>query len=74
MAIHRSLREQSKFYTAKGFHIIDCEHRAGSHWLVTFAEFPEPQIVTTNMKDPRAWKNNVANYRRLKEKANGTDT
>ena len=81
MAIHRALREQAKFYAAKGFHIISATPRAGSHWLAVFAEFPEPQIVTANMSDPRAWRNNVAHYRRLKDKiiqqmkgeANGSD-
>ena len=68
MAIHRSLREQAKFYASKGFHMISATPRAGSHWLVTFAEFPEPQIVSHNGSDARAWRNNVAAYRRLKEK------
>jgi hypothetical protein len=73
MAIPRVLRDQAKFYASKGFHIIDAEPRAGSHFLVTFAEFPEPQIITKNMKDPRAMHNNVSAYRRLKEKNSGTD-
>lgn len=74
MAIHRALREQAKFYASKGFHIISATPRAGSHWLAVFAEFPEPQIVTANMSDPRAWRNNVAHYRRLKERNHGSDT
>ena len=74
MKLPRVLREQAKFYESKGFHMIEAEPRAGSHWMVKFAEFPEPQIVTKNvMTDRRAIHNNVAHYRRLKEKANGTD-
>ena len=68
MAIHRALRDQAKFYASKGFHMVSATPRAGSHWLVIFAEFPDPQIVSVNGSDPRAWRNNVAHYRRLKEK------
>ena len=74
MSIPRVLRDQARFYESKGFHIIDAQPRAGSHFLVTFAEFPEPQIVTKNVKDPRAMHNNVSVYRRLKEKHSGTNT
>lgn len=74
MTIPRVLRDQAKFYASKGFHIVDAEPRAGSHFLVTFAEFPEPQIITKNTGDYRAMHNNVSVYRRLKEKANGTNT
>ena len=74
MPIPRVLRDQAKFYASKGFHIIDAEPRAGSHFLVKFAEFPEPQIITKNAGDHRAMHNNVSVYRRLKEKANGTNT
>jgi hypothetical protein len=73
MAIPRVLRDQAKFYASKGFHIIDAEPRVGAHFLVRFAEFPERQILTKNAGDPRAMLNNVSVYRRLKEKANGTD-
>lgn len=74
MKIPRVLREQAKFYESKGFHIIDVEPRSGAHFLLKFAEFPEPQIVTKNGSDSRAMHNNVAQYRRLKEKSNGTNT
>lgn len=74
MNIPRVLREQAKFYESKGFHIIDVEPRSGAHFLVKFAEFPEPQIITKNGSDSRAMHNNVAQYRRLREKANGTNT
>ena len=74
MKIPRVLREQAKFFESKGFHIIDVEPRSGAHFLVKFAEFPEPQIVTKNGSDSRAMHNNVAQYRRLKEKSNGTNT
>jgi hypothetical protein len=74
MTIPRVLRDQAKFYASKGFHIIEAEPRAGSHFLVKFAEFPEPQILTKNAGDHRAMHNNVSAYRRLKEKADGTNT
>ena len=74
MTIPRCLREQAKFYASKGFHIIEAEPRAGSHWMVRFAEFPDLVVLSNNaMVDRRAVHNNVAHYRRLKEKANGTD-
>lgn len=63
--IPRVLREQVKFYENKGFHVTSVEPRAGSHFLLTFAELKQPQIVTKSASDPRAWLNNVANYRRL---------
>jgi hypothetical protein len=71
VVIPRVLREQAKFYETKGFHMIDTEQRGGSHFLATFAEFPEPQIVTKNLSDQRSMHNNVSAYRRLKEKAYG---
>ena len=82
MTIPRCLREQAKFYASKGFHMVDAEPRSGAHWLVKFAEFPEPVIITKSTTDGRALHNNVAHYRRLKNKivealkgqANGTNT
>ena len=73
MAIPRSLREQAKFYEKKGFHIIDVEPRNGAHFLVKFAEFPESFVLSKNSSDTHALLNNVAHYRRLKEKANETN-
>ena len=74
MAIPRCLREQAKFYASKGFHMTEAEPRAGAHWLVKFAEFPDPVILSKNGSDWRAMHNNVSAYRRLKEKADGTNT
>lgn len=68
MTVPRCLRDQAKFYASKGFHMTEVEPRSGSHFLVKFAEFPDPVIVTKNVNDPRALHNNVAAYRRLKEK------
>jgi len=48
--------------------MIDAQPRNGSHFMVRFAEFPEPQIITKSASDYRAMHNNVAQYRRLKEK------
>jgi hypothetical protein len=74
MTIPKCLRDQAKFYVSKGFHMVDAQPRSGSHFLVKFAEFPDPVILTKNAGDPRAMLNNVSAYRRLKEKANGTNT
>lgn len=72
MNIPRVLREQVKEYERAGFHVIDVEPRSGAHFKLWFAEFPDqPQIVTKNGSDPRALKNNIAHYKRVKEKANG---
>lgn len=54
--------------------MIDAEPRSGSHWMVRFAEFPDAIVLTKNAGDFRAMHNNVAMFRRLKEKANGTNT
>jgi hypothetical protein len=65
MNIPRVLRDQLKFYEGKGFHVTSIEPRNGAHFLVVFAEFPQAQIISKNGSDPRAWHNNVAQYRRL---------
>ena len=72
MNVPRVLREQVKEYERAGFHVINVEPRSGSHFKLWFAEFPDqPQIVTKNTLDPRSIKNNIAHYKRVKEKANG---
>lgn len=65
MKITQRMRKQIKEYEREGFHVIGIEERAGSHKLLRFAEFPEPQIVTDCKSDWRAFKNNIARYRRL---------
>jgi hypothetical protein len=59
------MRKQVKEYEREGFHVVSIEDRAGSHKMVTFAEFPEPQIVSDCKSDWRALKNNIARFRRL---------
>lgn len=68
MDIPRVLRAQIKTYERNGFTTVRVEARSGSHFKVWFAEFDEPQIVTKNAVDPRALKNNIARFKRLKEK------
>jgi hypothetical protein len=68
MKVSQRLRKQVKEYEREGFHVVSIENRTGSHKLVTFAEFPEPQIVTASQSDWRALKNNIARFRRLAEK------
>ena len=74
MKINKRLRKQLKEYEREGFTVVNVEDRAGSHKLLTFAEFPEPQVVSDCKSDWRAFKNNIARYRRLatahKEKLN----
>ena len=65
MKIPRELREQIKFYANNGFHVTNVEPRNGAHFLLTFVEFPQKMIITISATDPRAWRNNISNYRRL---------
>ena len=67
MKVPQVLRKQIVEYEKAGFHVVDVEPRSGSHFKITFAEFPQPQIITKNGSDWRAIKNNVSAYRRLKE-------
>lgn len=67
MQIPQRMRKQIKEYERAGFHAISIECRAGAHKLVTFAEFPEPQILTDSQSDWRALKNNISRFRRLAE-------
>ena len=65
MKVSQRMRKQIKEYEREGFHVVSVEDRAGSHKMVTFAEFSEPQIVTDSKSDWRALKNNIARFRRL---------
>lgn len=65
MEIPQCLREQLKFYERYGFHAVKVDSRSGSHFRVTFAEFPQPQFVTKNVNEQRGWKNNLSRYKRL---------
>ena len=65
MKLSQGLRKQVKEYEREGFHVVSIENRSGSHKMLTFAEFPEPQIVTACQSDWRALKNNIARFRRL---------
>lgn len=67
MKVPQRLRKQIKEYEREGFHVVSIENRTGSHKLLTFAEFPEPQIVTDCQSDWRALKNNISRFRRLME-------
>lgn len=67
MKVTQRLHKQIKEYEREGFHLISLENRSGSHKLVRFAEFPEPQIITACKSDWRAIKNNIARFRRLAE-------
>jgi len=65
MHFPKGLRKQLIEYEKAGFTIIEIEPRSGSHFLVVFAEFPQPQIVSKNSSEPRATKNNISIYRRM---------
>lgn len=73
MKFPRVLRRQLLEYEKAGLTIAEIEPRNGSHFLIVFAEFPQAQIISKNVNDPRAIKNNISLYRRLasehKEKA-----
>lgn len=65
MDIPRGLRKQLAYYSKAGFDAVEIKHAAGSHVKVIFAQFTEPQILTRNIDEPRALKNNLARFRRL---------
>ena len=65
MKVSNRMRKQMKEYEREGFHVVNIEDRAGSHKMVKFAEFPEPQVITDCKSDWRALKNNIARFRRL---------
>ena len=57
------LRDQLNVYRKAGFETKSVEARKGSHWMVVF-EKVGPMILTTNLGDPRAIKNNLSELRR----------
>lgn len=65
MHFPKCLRKQLIEYEKAGFTIAEIEPRNGSHFLVVFAEFPQPQIISKNSSDQRATKNNISIYRRM---------
>jgi hypothetical protein len=65
MKLPQRLRKQIEEYRKAGFTVYDIHPRAGSHWMVRFNEFSQPQVLTSNIKEPRSLKNNIATYRRL---------
>lgn len=65
MSIPRVLRKQAQVYATHGFTMTGATPRNGSHFLCSFAEFSQPQILTKNADDPRALKNNIARFRAL---------
>jgi hypothetical protein len=69
MEYPKAIRCQLKHYEAHGYTPVEAKPRAGSHWLVRFAEFTQPQIVTACKTDWRGWKNNLARYRKLASQA-----
>lgn len=64
MTLPRRLREQFKMYERAGFTVKEVE-RASRHYRVVFHEFTQPQFLTANETDARAYKNNVTRFRRL---------
>lgn len=65
MKLPQGLRSQLREYEKAGFHVVDCQPASGSHFKMRFAEFSEPQVVSRNLTDKRALKNNIARFRRL---------
>lgn len=59
----QKLRDQIEIYRKAGFMPKSIESRKGSHWMVVF-ERVGPMILTTNVGDPRAIKNNLSELRR----------
>lgn len=69
MEIPRILKKQMKEYERAGFHPVQIEHRAGSHWKVVFAEFPEPQFLTQNIMESHSIRNNISRFKNAAKKA-----
>lgn len=65
MDIPQCLREQVKEYEKAGFIVEQIEHRKGAHFKVWFKGMRTPQIITKSKSDHRAYKNNIAHYRRV---------
>ena len=66
MHFPKCLRKQLVEYEKAGFTITDVMPRSGSHFMLVFAEFLQPQIISKNSSaEPRAIKNNISIYRRL---------
>lgn len=64
MSVPKLLREQIRQYEREGFTVENIS-RAARHYKVKFHQFPEPQFLTANTTDFRAYKNNVARFKRL---------
>lgn len=64
MKVPRVLREQLSIYERAGF--TPKSITPGSkHFRVEFNEFPQVQTLTKNVTDPRSFKNNLAQFKRL---------
>ena len=68
MQIPRVLRHQMKEYERAGFHPVEIERRAGSHWMVRFAEFQDPQFLTHNIMETHSIRNNISRFRNAVKK------
>lgn len=63
MKIPGKLRDQLEIYDKAGYSVNSITPRKGSHWLIVF-DTVGPMVVTTNIGDPRAIKNNLCELRR----------
>jgi hypothetical protein len=68
MQIPKVLREQVRAYEKAGFNVVDCKPASGAHFKLWFKEFEEPQVVTKNVADYRAMKNNLSQLRRKSQR------
>jgi hypothetical protein len=67
MIVPKVLRKQIQEYKTAGFHPTRIQSGTSSHFKVWFAEFEGMQVITANLNDPRAIRNNLARYRRLQQ-------
>lgn len=68
MQIPRVLREQMREFIKAGFTPVEIEKRAGSHFMVKFAEIGGLWLVSQNEGNWRNIKNSIARFRqRLKQ-------
>jgi hypothetical protein len=61
------LRKQLQQYAGAGFNAKRVEASGkGGHFRVWFREFPDVQFLTVHVGDPRAIRNNLSRFKRLR--------
>lgn len=64
MTHRKLLRDQLRLYEREGF-TVEAIERASRHYKVKFQQVKEPQFLTANNTDWRAYRNNICRLKRL---------